>query len=692
VWRAVRVLAGALLDEGGDPQGAAEVRKDLGRAGATGGRTDGLMAVCDARRVLSGGNDFFWTHLMVGRCEDARGRTDEAVAAAAAATRLKPDYALAYNEMGMRFGYWRARGEGARSVELLQQAARLEPTSGIFRVNLAIAHQHEGRTADAVRESRAAARLLPREPEVQQQLGRALEEAGDLAGALAAYSEAVAVSRAGGGTGGGTGGEAWMDGVHEDAFCAAVNLRVLLCRWAGVDAAWGNQLDADMAALSTLLRTRVLARDTWGGTCDQPFRLFSYPLPATLLTQLSRHVASKERRLAFPAPPHRASAPPLPALLPPGPGRAVDPRHSRLRVAYLSSDLGGHTVGSLVRGLFRAHDARRVEVLACELRTEAAVRRGAWRTEMQRNSAAWLSLERLPDTVPPPPRAGWDDTLRPPACRAPAPRLALPLALPRALAHGAPDSGGGRGDRRAPAARAGRPQRTVQGQSPRHSPPAASARGAHLAWIPRHVWRHCRAAGLGPGRIASGDAFSLHRNAALPPHKLFPGRPCPPLPATCILAPYRSTSRGPQKRIAVSPDRGARGWHGGWRLSRWGWGGTRQLWTNVQDPAGRLRYLVQVIRKTRISLTRDLYLCSGFLLLCSCAGTRARFAAAVGVQAHAPREKHRCSDSTSVVTRRALSKSPSARLWLFRFPESGMHPCPRCLVPQIVPLTFCSQF
>ena len=55
-------------------------------------------------------------------------------------------------------------------------------------------------------------------------------------------------------------------------------------------------------------------------------------------------------------------------------------------------------VGSLVRGLFRLHDPRRVEVIACELRTEAKV---------LQVSAEWR--DEIKAQVPLPPRVGVGD-------------------------------------------------------------------------------------------------------------------------------------------------------------------------------------------------------------------------------------------------------------------------------------------
>ena len=49
------------------------------------------------------------------------------------ATRLKPDWALAYNEMGMRFAYHQSRGQLPQSAALLSLAVRLDPRLGHLR-------------------------------------------------------------------------------------------------------------------------------------------------------------------------------------------------------------------------------------------------------------------------------------------------------------------------------------------------------------------------------------------------------------------------------------------------------------------------------------------------------------------------------------------------------------------------------
>ena len=89
----------------------------------------------------------------------------------------------------------------------------------------------------------------------------------------------------------------------------------------------------------------VMERQAWGGHCDQPFRLFSYPLPADVVPMLIAHVTRKEA----------ASVPAIPPVLWPG----VRPRR-RVVLAYMSSDFGQHAVASLIGGLVRSQHRRRL--------------------------------------------------------------------------------------------------------------------------------------------------------------------------------------------------------------------------------------------------------------------------------------------------------------------------------------------
>mmetsp|Transcript_14899 Transcript_14899/g.23178 ORF Transcript_14899/g.23178 Transcript_14899/m.23178 type:complete len:292 (-) Transcript_14899:4-879(-) len=241
----------------------------------------------------------------------------------------------------------------------MKHAVALEPGSAIYNTNLGIAHQHAGQFQEAAQASKKAALLQPDHAEIQQQLGRAMEEIEELEEALEAYT---AVTK--------------LDPSHEDGFCAMVFVRHFLCSWKG----WRSR----MKKLENLLRNKVLKRKGWGGTCDQPFRLFSYPLPADLTRDVSRHVVRKE----------------LASLA----GREVevprvrlDPDTKRLRIGYMSSDFGGHTVGSLVKGVLTSHNPFVVDVFAIVLKTEDRVKAGSSREEIKSRVKAWVDCETLND-------------------------------------------------------------------------------------------------------------------------------------------------------------------------------------------------------------------------------------------------------------------------------------------------------
>ena len=203
---------------------------------------------CRARKLLAHTSDFYWQHFLLARCVGEHGDTqphdlprgaDEGLNvvmnALFQATKLKPDWALAYNDMGLKFEYWQERGQMQRSAELLSLAISLDPASGIYAINLgsrthartrththtrahiyihthmhirmermfqhihahthmhirqhsyiltqpwratythtyiAMAYHHMGKIADAAAMSKRAAKLQPNNAQVQEQLGR----------------------------------------------------------------------------------------------------------------------------------------------------------------------------------------------------------------------------------------------------------------------------------------------------------------------------------------------------------------------------------------------------------------------------------------------------------------------------------------------------------------------------------------
>ena len=66
----------------------------------------------------------------------------------------------------------------------------------------------------------------------------------------------------------------------------------------------------------------------------------------------------------------------------------------RLRIGYMSSDFGGHTVGSLIRNLLKLHNRNRCEVAGIGMMKGDGTE---WNLEMQASTDKWLSIHEMTD-------------------------------------------------------------------------------------------------------------------------------------------------------------------------------------------------------------------------------------------------------------------------------------------------------
>ena len=275
-----------------------------------------------------------YNHFHLANCLGQLGRPGESLEAYQRATAIKPNFAAAYTNMGT---IYQGRKQNQLARESLEHAVRLDPTLAEAYTNLGIAVQDLGDQRRAVELTAIAVRLKPDLAPAHNNHGRALENDDQLEEALAAYTRAI------GGAGLG----------YSEAVCARVYLQHFLCEWEG--------LEGGMPAVERALERNLAPSERSVEPCVQPFRAFAYPLPPNLFTNVTIKVVDMERD-RLPARPGRFQlSPDRPPVAPPGPG----PPDRRLRVAYMSSDFGGHTVGSLVRNLLKLHCRRRVEVMPC---------------------------------------------------------------------------------------------------------------------------------------------------------------------------------------------------------------------------------------------------------------------------------------------------------------------------------------
>ncbi|KAJ1486652.1 glycosyl transferase family 41-domain-containing protein, partial [Baffinella frigidus] len=294
------------------------------------------------------------------------GRQDEALKSYKEATKVNPTLAAAWTNMGT---IYQARYPARRSLEAassgkkqneearhaLEEAVKHDPNLAEAYTNLGIALQDLGETELAVNATRTAVELKPSLGAAHNNYGRALENANDLEGALGAYREALKQSGQG----------------YAEAFCAQVYLKHFLCDW--------NKLDADMEAVSGHLAANLAPHLISTEPCVQPFRAFAYPLDPILFLNI---VAQERLRV------------PAESIFRLRSDRVLDPMKPRLRIGYMSSDFGGHTVGSLIRNILRIHNRNRVSVVGIGMMKGDGTE---WNLEMERSTDEWLSIHGMGD-------------------------------------------------------------------------------------------------------------------------------------------------------------------------------------------------------------------------------------------------------------------------------------------------------
>lgn len=277
------------------------------------GRPDQAAATAEqGLRLAPGHPDLL---LVLAQARQRAGQPAEALASAAAATAAAPA-----NPLG-----WLLRGRlealsGADAAEAsLRRAVALAPGLDEAWHYLGEVLQRQGHWDEA---AQAYARAMRSQPGEIMNIGLCAERAGRLEQARQAYARMCALYPR-----------------RRDCLARLAHVEAMLCDFAAAQ--------ASTARLAALLEAGPGDPDD----CPEPFALAHLPLAAAPRREAVRHYVRRIlRRVPAPLPPR-----------PPGHG-------PRLRLGYIGADFGRHAVGLLLRGLFAAHDRRRVEVLGYSLR------------------------------------------------------------------------------------------------------------------------------------------------------------------------------------------------------------------------------------------------------------------------------------------------------------------------------------
>ena len=164
----------------------AEAHNNLGNALKDQGKLD--EAVACYRRALELKPDYAEAHNNLGNALKDQGKLDEAVACYRRALELKPDYAEAHNNLGNAL---KDQGKLDEAVACYRRALELKPDYAEAHNNLGDAFKDQGKLDEAVACYRRALELKPDYAEAHNNLGNALKDQGKLDEAVACYRRAL---------------------------------------------------------------------------------------------------------------------------------------------------------------------------------------------------------------------------------------------------------------------------------------------------------------------------------------------------------------------------------------------------------------------------------------------------------------------------------------------------------------------
>jgi Flp pilus assembly protein TadD len=167
------------------------------------------------RKIVARKPDFVVAYANLGAALQAQGRPDEAAACYRHVIAIRPDFPDIHSNLGILLG---RQGRTEEAVACLRKALRAGPDHPDSHNNLGVALQEQGRLEDAIACYRKAIDLGPHDAAGHQNLGHALGEQGRTAEAIACYRTAI--------------------GLRPDYAAAHYNLAMVLLAQGDLEAGW----------------------------------------------------------------------------------------------------------------------------------------------------------------------------------------------------------------------------------------------------------------------------------------------------------------------------------------------------------------------------------------------------------------------------------------------------------------------
>lgn len=361
------------------------------------------------------------------------GRLEEAISSYRAALALRPDHAHAHNNLGNAM---KDAGNVKEAVRCYQIATKIAPRLAAAHSNLGLVLKERGDLNGAIARYRAALAVDSSFADAYSNLGNALKDAGRLDQAFHCYSVAIMLrpdfadaysNLASAYKDAGRNSEAitcyrralQLKPDFADAFANLTHTLVFVCDWTNRDRDFeelsqivAKQLDEDQhegqggyGAVAGTIATKVCRVPS-----IQPFHTLVYPVDISDMLKIARRYAMRAEQNASQVEGLPASRPLYNKLLPAQANRLLSasvgrlpPRESpiatmqsnaarRLRVGYVSSDLGNHPLAHLMQSIFGMHDKAKYEVVCYSLSPDDG---SAWRRKIAREVEHFVDVSGL---------------------------------------------------------------------------------------------------------------------------------------------------------------------------------------------------------------------------------------------------------------------------------------------------------
>ncbi|TMW57793.1 hypothetical protein Poli38472_014396 [Pythium oligandrum] len=255
----------------------------------------------------------------LGNALKDKGMVKEAIHCYATAARLMPQFAAAHSNLG---SVLKEQGKLDQALAHYQEAITIDPNFADAYSNMGNVFKDLNRLEEAIQCYSTAIRLKPHFPDAYSNLASAYKDGGRIDDAITCYRKALSLRPN-----------------FPDAFANYFHSMLFICDW--------QSREGDLKKLVQFLDAQLAMDNVLPSV--QPFHALVYPLSMQCFLDISRRYAERAK---------------LNVSLVEAPSLRYKSKKSqeRLRIGYVSSDLGNHPLAHLMQSVFGFHDKKQFEV------------------------------------------------------------------------------------------------------------------------------------------------------------------------------------------------------------------------------------------------------------------------------------------------------------------------------------------